>query len=131
MKKFYPVLFVIISFLSGCSDSVTSVEQYDSSINGKSISIHKNNLFTLELDANTDGGYQWDYTMTDSSVLRLDSTSLRPKDGNWNKCGGLYVRTFYFLGTKEGSCTVNLFEHQAWMKDVEPINTVQFSVIIK
>ncbi|OGU51761.1 MAG: hypothetical protein A2080_13525 [Ignavibacteria bacterium GWC2_36_12] len=132
MKTYYLLLLIIIPFLSGCSDNVLSTEnQFDSSINGKSISINKNHQFILELDLNADAGYRWDYSMTDTSVIRIDSTNYRPKSGNWNQVGGVTIETFYFCGIKKGNCTVNLFEHRVWESSISPINTIQFNVIVK
>ena len=132
MKKYYLLFLVIISFLSGCSDNVLSSEdQFDSSINGKSISITKNHQFILELDLNADAGYQWDYLLTDTAVIRIDSTNYKPKSDNWNQDGGVTIETFYFCGIKSGNCIVNLFEHRVWESNVEPINNIQFNVIVK
>ena len=132
MKKHYLLFLIIISFLFGCSDNVISTEnQFDSSINGKNVSINKYHQFILELDLNADAGYQWDYSMTDTSVIRIDSTNYRPKSGNWNQVGGVTIETFYFCGIKKGNCLINLFEHRVWESNIEPINTIQFNVIIK
>jgi predicted secreted protein len=132
MKKYYLLFLVNISFLSGCADNVLSSEdQFDSSINGKSISINKNHQFILELDLNADAGYQWDYLITDTSVIRIDSTNYRPKSGNWNEVGGVTIETFYFCGRERGNCKVNLYEHRAWESNIEPINTIQFNVVVK
>jgi predicted secreted protein len=132
MKKYYLLFLVIISFLSGCLDNIVSTEnQFDSSINGKIIRINKYHQFTLELDLNADAGYQWDYSMTDTSVVRIDSTNYRPKSGNWNQIGGVSIETFYFCGIKKGNCRVKLFEHQAWESNIAPINTIQFNIIIE
>ena len=132
MKKHYLLFLIIISFLFGCSDNVISTEnQFDSSINGKNVSINKNHQFILELDLNADAGYQWDYSMTDTLVIRIDSTNYRPKSGNWNQVGGVTIETFYFCGIKKGNCLINLFEHRVWESNIEPINTIQFNVIIK
>ena len=131
MKKYYLLFLVIISFLSGCSDNVLSSEdQFDSSINGKSISITKNHQFILELDLNADAGYRWDYSISDASVVRIDSTNYRPKSGDWNQVGGVTIETFYFCGIKKGNCIVNLFEHRAWESNIAPITTVHFNVIV-
>ena len=132
MKKYYLLFLIIISFLFGCSDNVISTEnQFDSSINGKNVSINKNHQFILELDLNADAGYQWDYSMTDTSVIRIDSTNYRPKSGNWNQVSGVTIETFYFCGIKKGNCIVNLFEHRVWESNIEPINNIQFNVIVK
>ena len=74
MKKYYLLFFVIISFLFGCSDNVISSEdQYDSAIDGQTITINTNQKFTLELDLHADGGYQWDYSISDTGPLGFAS----------------------------------------------------------
>ena len=73
MKKYYLPFFVIISFLSGCSDNVVSSEdQFDSSVNGQTIIINTNHKFTLELDLHADGGYHWDYSISDTAIVQID-----------------------------------------------------------
>jgi predicted secreted protein len=132
MKKYYFLFFVVMSVLDGCSDSSLPTEvKYNSSINGKTISVIRGYVYTLELDLNADAGYQWDYSISDTTVIEIDSTSYRPKSGNWNQVGGLTIETFYFRGKKSGQCFVKLIEHQVWEKDVPPINTIQFSAIVK
>ena len=132
MKKCYPLFLVFISFLSGCSDNVTSTEsKFDSSINGKNVILNMNRQLILELDLHADGGYMWSCSMTDSSVARMDSTNYRPKSGNWNQVGGITRETFYFSGIKKGDCKINLYEHRAWESNVAPINTVNFRVVIQ
>jgi predicted secreted protein len=132
MKKYYFFFFIVMSVLSGCSDSSLPTEvQYDSSINGKIITIIPGYVYALELDLNADAGYQWDYSISNAAVIEMDSTSYRPKSGNRNQCGGLTVETFYFRGKRSGLCFVRLIEHQVWEKDVPPINTIQFSINVK
>jgi predicted secreted protein len=132
MKKYYLLFLIIISLLFGCSDSSIPTEaQLDSSINGKNITVNTNSKFAMELDLNADGGYIWDYSLSDASVIKVDSTSYKPKSGNWDQVGGLTVETFYFCSKKTGQCKVNLIEHRGWESDVSPINTVQFNVIVR
>ena len=125
MKTCYLLLLVVISFSAGCSDNILSTEnQFDSSINGTSIRVNKNQQFILELDLNADAGYRWDYSISDASVVRIDSTNYRPKSGDWNQVGGVTIETFYFCGIKKGNCIVNLFEHRAWESNIAPITTM-------
>jgi predicted secreted protein len=115
----------------GCSDSSMPTQtQLDSSINGKNVVYSSNQRFSLELDLLADAGYQWDYTISDTNTVRIDSTSYRPKSGNWNLDGGMTVESFYFRTMKTGKCTINLIEHQGWLPDVPPIHSVQFNVSV-
>lgn len=132
MRKNYLLYFIAMSALIGCSDSALPTEvQFDSSINGKIITIIPDYIYSLELDLSADAGCRWDYSISDTTVLGIDSTSYRPKSGNWNQCGGMTIETFYFRGKRSGKCFVMLIEHQPWMKDAPPNNIVQFSVIVK
>jgi predicted secreted protein len=132
MKKYYFLFLIVISFLLGCSDSLLPTEvKIDSTINGKNITIITNQKFALELDLNADAGYQWNYSISDTEVVRIDSVSFKPKSGNWNQDGGVTVETFYFVGKRTGQCLIGLIEHRVWEKDAPPISTVQFSVIVK
>ena len=131
MKKYYLLFFAIIPFIFSCSDNIVSPEPpYDSSINGKSIRIYKNQQFILELEVCLDGGYCWDCSFSDNSILRIDSTKFRSKNGNPNLVGGMSIETFYFCGIKKGKCWVDLYERQPWEPGTAPINTIQFNVIV-
>ncbi len=132
MKKILPFLFSIIPFLMGCSDLALPTEiQLNSSVDGKNVIVFSNQAFTLELDAHFDGGYQWDYEISDTNVVGIDSVSYRAKEAGEMKCGGLVIETFYLRGKHRGQSAINLIEHQSWEKDVPPINTVHFYVIVK
>ncbi len=132
MKKIFELLFVLILFVCGCSDSSSPTEiQLNSSVNEKIITVFSNHKFVLDLDLNADGGYQWDCKISDPTIVVIDSTSYRTKESGEIKCGGLMVETFYFSGRKAGQSIVNLIENRAWEEDVLPINVVQFSVVVR
>ena len=123
-------LFLLV--LCGCDlgDSQKSEPQLDSSVNGKRIAYAPDQSFSLELDLNADAGYSWFFAISDTTVIHLDSTSYRPKSGNWNIVGGLTVETFYFRTLKTGQCSITLVQRQGWLPDVPPIDSVQFTVIV-
>jgi predicted secreted protein len=128
IRAFLPLLLV----LCGCDlgDSQKSEPRLDSSVDGTQVAYAPNQSFSLELDLNADAGYSWYYTISDTTVIHLDSTSYRPKSGNWNQVGGMTVETFYFQATKTGECSVALDERQGWLPSVPPIHSVRFSVIV-
>ena len=132
MKKYLLFnMFVSLFFLS-CSDEIVSpVLQYDTSVNGKTIKVNQNQEFTLELELHFDGGYQCNYSISDTTILKIDSTTHRSTNSNPDICGGTSIETIFFKGLKRGVCKVNLVECQNWLPDVEPINTVYFNVIVK
>ena len=124
------VLFLLV--LCGCDlgDSQKSEPLLDSSVNGAELAYPPNQLFSLELDLHADAGYRWYYAISDTTVIHLDSTSHRPKSGNWNTVGGLTVETFYFRATKTGQCSIALDERQYWLPNDPPLNSVRFSVVV-
>ncbi len=125
--------FAIIMLLTivGCSQSSSPTEpQWDSSIAGKSISYPPNQRFTLQLDLNADAGYQWDISVTDTNVVRVDSTNYRPKSGNYNQVGGITVETFYFCTRYAGRSAVTLAERRGWEPGVPGIDSLAFTVSV-
>ena len=132
MKKYFSFVFVAAAISSGCSDSSSPTEiNLDSSVDGQTITIAKNQQYTLELETNADAGYEWACTISDESIVIHDSTSSRPENNDSELDGGLTIETFYFRGVNSGSCTISLNEIQPWKDKYEPINTVQFGVIVK
>lgn len=129
-----PLLLV----LYGCDmgDSQKSESHLNSSVHGTRVAYAPNQAFQLELDLNADAGYSWYYTMSDTTVIHLDSTSYRPKSGQWNQdggktpVGGMTVETFYFQARKTGECSIALHERQGWLPNVPPIHSVLFSVVV-
>ncbi len=123
------IVIIIFVTIAGCSQSPSPTEpQWDSSIDGKSVSYPPNQRFSLQLDVNADGGYQWDVSLTDTNIVRIDSTNYRPKSGNYNQVGGITVETFYFCTQNAGQNTVTLVERLNWEPSVPPIDSVSFTV---
>jgi len=106
--------------------------QLNSSINGKSITIDPNNKLILKLDVHADGGYNWVCQVSDTNVIKKDSTHFAPKNGGGNMVGGMSLETFFFSNNKSsGKCNITLIEQRSWEKNIPPINTVQFHVLVK
>jgi predicted secreted protein len=123
---------LLLLWAYGCDlgEPLSSDPQLHLSLNGRFLTYSVNRPFSLELDLNADAGYSWDCTISDSTVIRLEKTTYRPKSGDWNVCGGMTVETFLFRTTKPGECTISLAERQAWMPEVPPINSFQVTVIV-
>ena len=131
--KIFPILIVVGAlFLLSCSDlGMPSEIQLDSSIRGKTIYYARNEQFSLELDVHADGGYQWDCRLSDSTVVKIVSTNYRPKNDAPIIPGGMTVETFHFQPLHTGQSTIELSERQEWLKDVPPINTLRFVIIVR
>ncbi|HEY9165679.1 MAG TPA: protease inhibitor I42 family protein [Candidatus Kryptonia bacterium] len=128
------VSVLLITFV-GCNKSGNSLSptepKLDSTISGKTLAYSTNQRFLLELDLSADAGYQWDYSVSDSIVARIDSTNYRPKSGNWNQVGGLTVESFFFRTMKPGTCLVVMVEHRGWEPNVPPIDSLKFFISVQ
>jgi hypothetical protein len=125
------ILFFSLFLFSGCSESSQPSEpQIGLDIHGRYVVYPPNQQFSLELDLHADGGYQWYYDISDTTVVRIDSTMFRSKRGQ-NVPGGLTVETFYFRTIMNGRCTLCLKECRLWEKDIPPINTELFWVVVR
>jgi len=129
---------VLLTVLMGCSrssapnnpDRHSTGTELDSTVNGRMLTYPSNQRFSLELDVNADAGYQWDYLLSDTTVVRIDSINYRPKNGSWNIVGGLTVETIYFRTLHKGISAVDLIEHQIWLPRDPPIHMVRFFVTV-
>ena len=128
MRSHYVVLLCLPLFFIGCSRSSAPTQmQLDSSVNGGVITALPNETFSLRLDLNFDAGYQWNYQISDSTVVAKDAqpTFQPPKTG----VGGVTVETFYFRVLREGQCSMTFAELRGWEQGVPPISTVNFIVV--
>jgi predicted secreted protein len=127
------IAFSLVIFLfTGCSKSSQTTEtQIGSDINGKSSTYAPGQRFSLDLDVHSDGGYQWFYDISNAAIVKVDSASYGSKGGQ-QVIGGLSVETIYFQAISNGQSTIILKERRGWEKDtIPPINTIQFSVLVK
>jgi len=122
--------FIAAGLFISCSDLGTQ-PVFDASINGKWLTLFTHQRFTLELDVLADAGYQWHPQMSDSTVVKLESTAYRPKNGGPIVPGGPTVETFYFCTGTAGRCTVRLSERHPWLPNELPAVTFEFTVIVK
>ena len=123
--------YSFLSFVLGnCSQPSSPIDQtLDSSVNGRTVSYPLNSNFTLTLDLNADAGYQWDYSITDTNIVKIDSTCYAPKSGNPDQIGGVTIETFYFGTMKTGQSKVSLVERHPWDSDeIQPNNSISFTV---
>lgn len=124
------VLFVFTLLMFSCSSLIQNQNIYNNSIKGKTLELKNRESFILELDLMASAGYQWDCKIKDSLVLTLDSINYRPKNENKNIVGGVTIASFYYTALKKGSTEVELIEHRAWEKNIEPVNKINFTVKI-
>ena len=129
-------LLLLTSFLIqlGCQDHGVSVpemsaSQYEASIDGQNLKCTVNQRFTLTLGVSADGGYQWDWTIANPSVVQLDSTSVKPPLPP--VVGGEAVEMFHFRTTGVGVSRVKLIQHRVWEPNIPPIGSIEFLLYVQ
>jgi predicted secreted protein len=131
MKGYSLPTVILLLSLIGCSRPSSSIEpKLDSSISGKTFSSSGNQEFTLQLDVHSDGGYQWAYSISDTSVVQVDSTRFAPKSRDPKLLGGLAIQTLFFHTLQPGQSLVTLTERRVWEKNVTPIDSLEFTVVV-
>jgi len=132
MRKYSYSLLMIICLIFAWSCSSTPKETMNLSVNGKIMVIQRNEQISLKLDLHADGGYKWDCKLSDSNIVKEDSTKITSNNIGKNIVGGILEETFYFSSVNTpGKCNITLIEHRGWEKDIPPANTVQFLVYVK
>jgi predicted secreted protein len=130
MKAYVPLLLAVSFVCASCTQSkMPTAVELDSTIDGGSISLVRSQQFVVHLDAYTDAGYQWDCTIADTLIVRLDSTIYRPKNDTL-LVGGLAVASFHFCAVGAGRSDITLIEHRVWEKDIPPLHTVRFTAVV-
>ena len=128
---------VLALFTVGCGELGEPLERgssiLDETVNGRSLLYPPGGTFDVVLEENFDAGFVWKYTVSDSTVIRVDSvtykeyTPLPPP----RPVGGSTTKTIHFSATGRGQCDVYLFEHQPWMKNVPPHRVVRFLIVVE
>jgi hypothetical protein len=119
--------------LAGCSDlggpTTDGLAQLDETVNGMTLSYGSNQRFKLCLDSWADAGYQWEYSLSDSSVAFVEG-KVTYRQNNPDVAGGLSTATAVLCTGRTGRCRVTFIEHQIWMKDNPPRKTVTFTIVV-
>jgi len=117
--------------MSSCTQPSSPEEpDLDASINDKTVYFRQSERFTLKLDLSADAGYEWEYSISDTHAVRIDSISFAPKSGNWNQVGGTTVETFFFCAAHMGRSVIDLQERRRWEQSVPAIRVIRFTVLV-
>lgn len=74
MQRHHVASVLLISLFIGCSCPFAPTQSHlDSSIDGGTFAASPNDNFSLCLNLNADGGYQWYYNIGDSTVVTTDA----------------------------------------------------------
>lgn len=126
VKKYYFLLLLVVPSLISCSESSSPT-----GAETKSIMIRASQQYILKLETAIDAGYQWKYTISDTGVVKLDSTNSVSENTDTQSVGGGASETFYFSGKRAGMCVVILSECRAWEKNTAPLSSVELFMNVK
>jgi predicted secreted protein len=130
------VLALCVCFCSGGCNELTApdeidAEGLDAAVNGKTVVYPEREKFTLQLDSWADAGYRWDCEISDTLIVSMfGPPTYRQKEDGPIVPGGASIATFTFVTKKAGTCGLRLIEHQRWMVEVAPRDSVLFSVSV-
>ena len=127
-NRYAASVLLALSFIGYSCSSAPTQTQLDSSMNGGTFTASPNDKFSLRLDLNADAGYQWDYEISDSTVVTMEAPPAFQAPENVT--GGVTVETFYFRVLKGGRCTLTFNQLRGWEQGVPPISTVEFLVVV-
>jgi predicted secreted protein len=134
MKAVLLIAALLCFVLQGCSDLggpiTDGLPELNETVNGTTLSYGSNQRFKLLLDSWIDAGYQWDYALSDSTVAMVEG-AVTYRSNNPGVPGGLATAIVVVRTGCSGDCTISLFEHQRWMKDVPPRKTVTFTIVVQ
>jgi predicted secreted protein len=130
MKAYVSFIFILSFVLGNCSQPSSPIDQtLNSSANGKTVSYPLNYNFILKLDLQADAGYRWEYSISDTNIVKIDSTCYAPKSGNPDQIGGVTIETFYFCTMNTGFSYISLVERHPWdPEEIPPIHSISFIV---
>jgi predicted secreted protein len=130
MKYNFLILAIPVFLFTDCTIILPLGElQFKEDINGKSITCTQDQVFTLQMDVHSDGGYQWFHIISDENIVQLDNTKFDyPHPEGF--VGGNSVETFYFRAKSKGNCKITLEEKRSWEKKNAPIKKIQFRVVV-
>jgi hypothetical protein len=134
LVRFAAVLALLVV---GCGDLGEPLERgssiLDETVNGRSLWYPSGGTFDVVLEENVDAGLEWEYELSDSTVIRVDSVTYKytPLPPPPIPVGGSAIKTIHFSTARRGQCGVYLFEHQPWMKNVPPHRVVRFLIVVQ
>lgn len=133
MKTASMVLFLLFTFF-GCKHSTEPIERgpvkLDATVNGKTVEYSAGQKIELNLEASVDGGYQWDNEISEPRVVSVEGvttyTSRTPIS-----VGGSCTASIMFVTNTPGRSTITLIEHRQWEKNVAPLHSLTFTIVVR
>lgn len=144
MKLFPPSLFFLLflSFLTACGNpavgpnpasrppspaSASTATDRDTHIDART-----GEEFTIYLSSNPTTGYQWQLDgALDESLLKLVGSTYRAQETGKAVVGAGGTEIWTFRALKPGQTTIKLKYIRPWEKDVAPVRTSMYTVLIQ
>ena len=94
------------------------------------ISVKTGDEFTIKLDENPTTGYQWNYTISDESVLEISKDEYVNGSNAQDVAGAGGERFLTFVAKSKGSTVIDMVYERSWEKN-EDDEKISFQVEVK
>jgi predicted secreted protein len=117
--------------ITGCPKTTSQAQMINltEKDSAKTLTLSKDQEFTLTLRNNTDGGYRMDKEQYDSTVLKLEKHTESPPPAN-SGLGAPGQVIWQFIAIKNGTTTLKITASRPWTKE-GVIREFQNTVIVK
>jgi len=132
MKMFRLLSFAFIGLLfTGCAttDLTQVLTPLDSN---KQVTLKVGQVFEVELPSNQTTGYRWNYRSDGEAVVeKVGEPSYMLGSSPMGMVGGGGTEIWTFRATNGGRGTIRLEYARPWERDVAPVQTVVFKVVVE
>lgn len=121
----YVVVLGLIALMAACGSDDSSVDVFDQSDAGETISVQVGDRFEIRLESNATTGYAWQ-VVDQPAVVDLVSSDYEAPDTDLVGAGG--VEVFVFAGASPGAAELNFEYVRSFEDPPEPADTSSFPV---
>jgi len=121
-------IFILLFLSFQCKPVTVQKTEKDS---GETLKMHPKDRLEVVLKANPTTGYRWDIAYLDSTVLKHTGSEYIPDPVPKGILGSGGRSILRFEADKIGSTLLKFIYHRPFEKDVPPVKTVEFIVIVE
>lgn len=129
MKKFLPLIILILTFLTACSGKTPTLQVSDPQ---QPITVDAGKEFTIVLESNPTTGYHWEIVgELDAGTLEFVKNDYTSTSSDPNLVGGGGLDVWTFKAVSAGEAQVTLGYYPPSNDPVDPQQTTTFTVTVK
>ena len=122
-------LSLIACLLAGCA-TISNTRVLTPLDNGHEVSVKVGQVLVVELPSNVTTGYEWNYRTSGEVVVQLGQREYMEDSHPFGMVGVGGTEIWRFRAAKAGRETLRLDYSRPWEKDVAPVRTVSFNVVV-